>query len=117
MLNIKVVILLMVSFQLSSFPRFGGFLLVFVHLYPLFDLVGLMILKVNLKLGKRKLSRAEADFHKRLYPDFILHIAITLYCFFPVCARLVIIKIYKVQEFCIFVIANIYCICRVLIEI
>ena len=69
-------ILIVVIFQLSLFLRFGGLVLVFVHLYRLFDLVGLMILKVSLNLGTRKLSRTEADFHERLYPDFILHIAI-----------------------------------------
>ena len=72
-------ILLIVLFQLSSFLRFGGLALVFVHLYQLFDLVGSII--VNLKLGTQKLSRTETDFHERLYLDFILHTAITLYCF------------------------------------
>ena len=92
MLNIKVLILLIVLFQLSLFLRIGGLVLVCVHLYRLFHLVDLMMLKVNLKLGKfqlklGKLSRTEADFHERRYPDFILHTAITLFCFFPVCAR------------------------------
>ena len=77
-LNIKVVILFVVLFQLSLFLRFGGLVLEFLHLYRLFDLVGLMILKVILNLGARKLSRTEADFHERFYTDFILHIAITI---------------------------------------